>query len=211
MPTSTFFRLPEEKQRRLTEAAWEEFGRVGFADVSINKIIFKARIPRGSFYQYFSGKDDLFQYLMTGAKEYFISCLTGQMKETGGDLFAVPMHIFDQFLEENSGSGQQASAFVRVLQLNQGMDLHKLLCGETDLLPAVLLEGLDPSKLRRQDLPFLEQLYGLTLFCTATAVIAALTNPEMREHERELLRTRIDLLAYGSLNAVAKTQEGGRQ
>ena len=106
MPTNTFFRLPEEKQRRLTEAAWEEFSRVSFANVSINKIVVKAHIPRGSFYQYFSGKEDLFQYLMTGAKEYFISCLIEQMRESGGDLFAVPLQIYDQFLEENSGFGQ---------------------------------------------------------------------------------------------------------
>lgn len=209
MPTSTFFRLPEEKRQRLTDAAWEEFGRVGFADVSINKIICKAQIPRGSFYQYFSGKEDLFQYLMTGAKEYFINCLTGKMRETGGDLFSVPVEIYDQFLAENSGFGQQASAFVRVLRLNQGMDLHKLLCGETDLLPAVLLEGLNPLRLRRQDPAFLEQLYGLTLFCTATAVITALTQPEKREHERTLLQTRIDILAHGSLRPDLIAREGG--
>ena len=34
MPTQTFFRLPEEKRERLTEAAWEEFMSVPFADAS---------------------------------------------------------------------------------------------------------------------------------------------------------------------------------
>ena len=51
MPTGTFFRLPEEKQRRLMEAAWEEFVRTSYTEVSINKIIQIAGIPRGSFYQ----------------------------------------------------------------------------------------------------------------------------------------------------------------
>ena len=63
MPTGTFFRLPEEKRMRLMESAWEEFTHISYADVSINKIIQAAGIPRGSFYQYFDGKEDLFFYL----------------------------------------------------------------------------------------------------------------------------------------------------
>ena len=211
MPTSTFFRLPEEKRQRLTDAAWEEFSRVGLADVSINKIICAARIPRGSFYQYFSGKDDLFRYLMTGAKEFFIGCLTEKLRETDGDLFSVPMKIYDQFLEENSGSGQQAGAFVRVLQLNQGLDLQKQLFDQREVVPDEILEIMDLTRFRREDTVFLENLFGMTMFCTATAVIAALTNPTQREHERRMLNDRIDILAHGSLRPDLIDQEGGRQ
>jgi len=44
MSTETFLRLPEEKRNRILDAAWEEFTRVRYTDVSINKIIIKARI-----------------------------------------------------------------------------------------------------------------------------------------------------------------------
>ena len=71
MPTSTFFRLPEEKRQRLTEAAWEEFTSVNFASASINRIIQEARIPRGSFYQYFADKEELFRYLLGDMRKYF--------------------------------------------------------------------------------------------------------------------------------------------
>ena len=64
MPTQTFFRLPSEKRERLTEAAWEEFTRVPFSEASINRIIRGAQIPRGSFYQYFEDKEDLFVHLI---------------------------------------------------------------------------------------------------------------------------------------------------
>ena len=63
MPSDTFFRLPEAKRERLMEAAWDEFTAVRCSDASINKIIRSAGIPRGSFYQYFADKDDLFLYL----------------------------------------------------------------------------------------------------------------------------------------------------
>ena len=57
MPTATFFRLPEEKRKRLIDACWAELAQVRFTDVSINRIITAAHIPRGSFYQYFTGNE----------------------------------------------------------------------------------------------------------------------------------------------------------
>ena len=65
MPTDTFFHLPEEKRRRIFTAAVEEFSRQSFSAASINRIVQAAGIPRGSFYQYFSGKEDLYLYVAT--------------------------------------------------------------------------------------------------------------------------------------------------
>ena len=45
MPTSTFFRLPEEKRARLIEGCWPEVSQLRFSDVSINRIIAAAHIP----------------------------------------------------------------------------------------------------------------------------------------------------------------------
>ena len=73
MCTETFLRLPEEKRNRFLDAAWAEFTTVPFQDVSINKIILRARISRGSFYQYFASKDDLFAYLQQTMLEYLIT------------------------------------------------------------------------------------------------------------------------------------------
>lgn len=70
MCTETFLRLPEEKRSRFLNAAWEEFTSTRFADVSINQIIRKAKIPRGSFYQYFLDKEDLFAYLLEEVREH---------------------------------------------------------------------------------------------------------------------------------------------
>ena len=64
MATKTFLKLPQEKRERILEAAWAEFETVSFAEASINRIIRRAGISRGSFYQYFTDKEDLFIYLM---------------------------------------------------------------------------------------------------------------------------------------------------
>ena len=64
MPSTTFFHLPAEKRERLLAAARAEFVRVPYEDASINRMIREAGIPRGSFYMYFTDKEDLFHYLM---------------------------------------------------------------------------------------------------------------------------------------------------
>lgn len=64
MTTSTFNNLSSEKKKRIFDAAVEEFSNKLFNDASINQIIKKAEIPKGSFYQYFDGKEDLYLYMM---------------------------------------------------------------------------------------------------------------------------------------------------
>lgn len=64
MPTQTFFNLPEDKRNQIVEAAIETFYEKGYEKMSIASVIEKADIPRGSFYQYFSGKKDLYKFLI---------------------------------------------------------------------------------------------------------------------------------------------------
>jgi AcrR family transcriptional regulator len=64
MPTATFRRLPAEKRNRIFRAAVREFSRSHFPEASINRIVKDAGIPRGSFYQYFTGKEDIFVYVL---------------------------------------------------------------------------------------------------------------------------------------------------
>lgn len=46
MPSERFLKLSEEKQKRIVEAAVNEFARVPFESVSINQIIREADISR---------------------------------------------------------------------------------------------------------------------------------------------------------------------
>lgn len=64
MPKDTFFNLPKEKRELITRIAIEEFGNHEYAEVSISRIVARAGIAKGSFYQYFEDKEDLFGYLL---------------------------------------------------------------------------------------------------------------------------------------------------
>ena len=65
MPADTFRNLPEEKRLRIFHAAVAEFSQQPFSQASINRIVKDAGIPRGSFYQYFADKEDLYLYVIT--------------------------------------------------------------------------------------------------------------------------------------------------
>jgi AcrR family transcriptional regulator len=63
MPKDTFNNINEEKKRKIFDAAVLEFSTRRFSEASINQIVKTAGIPRGSFYQYFNYKEDIFLYM----------------------------------------------------------------------------------------------------------------------------------------------------
>ncbi|GMQ62891.1 TetR/AcrR family transcriptional regulator [Vallitalea maricola] len=65
MPKDTFFNLPEKKRSRIVDSAFLEFSKVHYKQVTIDSIVNGAGIPKGSFYQYFTNKDDLYKYLFS--------------------------------------------------------------------------------------------------------------------------------------------------
>lgn len=75
MPKQTFFNLPEDKREKIVSAAVDEFIEYGLENASTNRIVENSGISKGSFYQYFEDKQDVFKHLMAvleqEKKEYF--------------------------------------------------------------------------------------------------------------------------------------------
>ena len=64
MPKQTFFNLPDHKREHVTRCAVSEFARQGYKQASISRIVAASGIAKGSFYQYFEDKDDLFIHIV---------------------------------------------------------------------------------------------------------------------------------------------------
>lgn len=98
MPKLTFFNLPENKRKVLIDAAENEFARVPLYEASIANIVKSAGISRGSFYQYFENKDDLYFYLLNEklkeGKEHFLTML----KVHNGDIIEAVIDMHYNFL-----------------------------------------------------------------------------------------------------------------
>ncbi len=69
MPKDTFFNLPDDKRALICKVAIQEFGENPFDQASVNRMVANAGIAKGSFYQYFEDKADLFLYVARLAGE----------------------------------------------------------------------------------------------------------------------------------------------
>ncbi len=100
MPKETFFNLSNEKKEKILTSAKKEFAKAGIKDSSIQKIIEEAKIPRGSFYQYFESKEDLLEYLLKEHAEEMNKNLEKTIKRTNGDIFAICIAIYNYMVSQ---------------------------------------------------------------------------------------------------------------
>ena len=82
----TFTRIPEEKQRRILDAAVAEFAANGFPRANINVIAQKAGISIGAMYKYFGSKEDLFLTIIERAHGLLAGVLE-EIDRAPGDIF----------------------------------------------------------------------------------------------------------------------------
>lgn len=64
IPKQTFFNLDVEKKEKIIKSALEEFSEKSFNEASVNNIVKKSGISKGSLYQYFEDKLDIYLYLI---------------------------------------------------------------------------------------------------------------------------------------------------
>ncbi len=65
MPKDTFYRLAADKRERLVAEAISEFAERPFEQASLSQIAARAGVSKGSVYQYFDNKLDLYRWLLT--------------------------------------------------------------------------------------------------------------------------------------------------
>lgn len=99
MIKKTFLNLPSEKRERIMNEVKREFAKYPVDKISINRIIQRAKISRGSFYQYFDDKTDLI-YLITGEfADHMYSSMVSAVNNSQGDIFVIPKEMFSATME----------------------------------------------------------------------------------------------------------------
>jgi len=150
----TFLNLTEEKRNTILNAAIDEFAEYGFEASSINRIVANSGISKGSFYQYFEDKMDVFKYLMDViAKEKTDYYMSKHPTNAHLDTFEYFRWMIKTGAEFNSAYPRLVQAISRVLLLDglyYGKDFaeyHKMQRdGITMMLSQAVRNGeLDPS------------------------------------------------------------------
>ena len=98
MPKQTFIKLPIDKRETLIRAAIKEFSRAPLFEASISNIVKEAGIPRGSFYQYFEDKEDLYYFLLDEYSQRLRGRFISILKKQNGDLMETFIEAFGMML-----------------------------------------------------------------------------------------------------------------
>jgi AcrR family transcriptional regulator len=121
MPKQTFFNLPEEKREKIVNAAVDEFAEYGLENASTNRIVENSGISKGSFYQYFEDKQDVFMHLLTVLeKEKMDYFRDRHPPSTNLDTFEYFRWMLKAGMEFNSAYPRMTQAMTRVL-LGEGL------------------------------------------------------------------------------------------
>lgn len=95
VPKETFFNLPEEKRKKIEEAAVQEFRDHNFASSSVNRIVEASGISKGSYYQYFEDKKDLYRYILSMIADQKIAFLSPVLRNPQEmDIFSLIRELY---------------------------------------------------------------------------------------------------------------------
>lgn len=104
----TFYNLPAEKRKKIIDITRKEFQKGNKQKITINSVIKKAGISRGSFYQYFDDKLDLVELITDDMADRMAQFIQNELMLNGGDIFELPMRIFDLMTSDREQYGTLA-------------------------------------------------------------------------------------------------------
>ncbi|WNG50693.1 TetR/AcrR family transcriptional regulator [Archangium minus] len=197
MPTSTFFRLPDERRDRLVNEAIIEFSERSYTEASLSQIASRASIPKGSVYQYFEDKLDLYRWLLTEEaprrKREFIGAAPRE-----GDFWARLETFIERgmaFLVEHPRLARLSASAAAPTAVVEVRGLYKAICeAGIEELRAVLEEGTRDGALDAPDLDIATRFVSTVIGPGLTDVILHELGAELHEVlASDSLRKRLNL------------------
>lgn len=209
MPSATFYNLPEEKRERLLRAAREEFSRVPYESASVNRIIRSAGIPRGSFYMYFTDKEELFGHLMDSYGALLERRMGELLEQLEGDLFAAFLDLFDH-IQAHWGDGKYRE-MADILRCNRQMQPGVLLNREgPEASLARLRDRVDLSRLDLRTETDLSDIFHLLVSAVAGTLVAAGASSDPAGARARLMRV-FGILRRGAASKAVRREEASKE
>jgi AcrR family transcriptional regulator len=193
MPTRTFFALPEERRDRLVREAIAEFSERPYAEASLSQIAQRSKIAKGSFYQYFTDKLDLYRWLVTEEAPRHKRAFIGQPKDSA-DFWAGFEQLIERgmaFLVEHPRLARLTATAADPSAIAEVRGLHAAICDAgMEELRAELKRGLDSGAIKNPQLDL----------DVATRLVAAIVGPGLTDVVLHELNAELhEVLASDSL------------
>lgn len=202
MIKKTFYNLPYEKRKRITDAVIKEFMERPNEKVSINRIIKTAEISRGSFYQYFDNKVDLIEIITKTMFEESSNKAKEILKLSCGDLFVMYIKMFDYF-GDYSSQKQTMKIMRNIVDSFKANDdlVSEYLKNRFNmaLTNNEIYTMVDRQNLKFQDNESVKCLIEILTQVLKNAIFDVFVAGSDREEVRERLIKKIDIIKQGAV------------
>ena len=202
MIKKTFYNLPYEKRKRITDAVIKEFMERPNEKVSINRIIKTAEISRGSFYQYFDDKVDLIEIITKTMFEESSNKAKEILKLSCGDLFVMYIKMFDYF-GDYSSQKQTMKIMRNIVDSFKANDdlVSEYLKNRFNmaLTNNEIYTMVDRQNLKFQDNESVKCLIEILTQVLKNAIFDVFVAGSDREEVRERLIKKIDIIIQGAV------------
>jgi AcrR family transcriptional regulator len=112
MPSETWWNLEEHKRLAIIQASIVEFAQANYAQASLTQIVKEVGIAKGSMYQYFADKEELYLYIVQLASDHMMNELqqriplaifaTGDIFKILREYFAITVHVAQEYPFESA-------------------------------------------------------------------------------------------------------------
>lgn len=199
MPTKRFHNLSQEKKNAIREATIGEFTRLPFDKVSINKIIQKAGISRGSFYTYFQDKFDVLSFIFEDAAEKLVEIWGECARRNEGNIWKAAESFLNYSMKNTQmhmlmlmkNLLESEKMFGRFPRIGQDCDdsLYQFLEG--------MYEPIDKTDFRDQTMENFENLISMVFLQMFHCIGWYYHHPEDKKKITEVFRKKLEILQYG--------------
>lgn len=202
MPKDTFFNLPEDKRTLICQVALDEFASHSFDQASINRLVAKSGIAKGSFYQYFQNKKDLFLYLLQLAADEKLHYLEPVMRNPEQhDFFTLLRELFLSGIQFTLEHPQYAEISKRLLA-SKGTPIYEQVMGHNMPSAPGFFETLLEDAITRGEVRADTDATMLAYLITALSALVVEyyldhLGPEYDERMMDTIDKFLDLLRHG--------------
>ncbi|MCB0003433.1 MAG: TetR/AcrR family transcriptional regulator [Anaerolineae bacterium] len=153
MPKETFFNLPDDKRSLICDVAIEEFTEYLYDQASVNRIVAKAGIAKGSFYQYFEDKKDLYMYVLQVIAEKKLEYISPVMRNPyQHDIFTLLREVYLSGIQFAANHPDYAEIGTKLLQSKNSPIFDQVvdenLPAANDMFEALLARAVERGEIK---------------------------------------------------------------
>lgn len=190
----TFYNLPPEKREKIIDVTRKEFRKGSKKKITINSVIKNAGISRGSFYQYFDDKLDLVELMADDMMNKMSEYIKEQLILYNGDIFEIPLVIFDVMFKEDSSYKDIVVFTDRNNQNSELISEYMFYRFRKYNFWDKLSGYINRSKLRLNSDEDIKYIVFIMEDAFRNALSNISKNPKLKDRERTILANKVDLL-----------------